>query len=113
MSLEESDKAAAAVQKTPNRVTLADLEANVESVEFINPETDKLFTIAVVKLKNGFIATGESAAADPANFNAELGQKFAKEAALRKVWPLMGYALREKLANTPVDPAPLEEKEAA
>lgn len=98
MSLKDADDAAAAVQKTPNRVTLADLEANVESVEFINPETDKLFTIAVVKLKNGFIVTGESAAADPANFNAELGQRFAKESALRKVWPLMGYALRDKLA---------------
>lgn len=99
MSLEESDKAAAAVQKTPNRVTLADLEANVDSVEFINPESDPLFTIAVVKLKNGYVVTGESAAADPANFNAELGQKFAKEAALKKVWPLMGYALRDKLAK--------------
>ena len=97
-SLEVSDQQAAEVQKTPNRVTLADLESNVESVEFINPQTDPLFTLAIVKLKNGYIVTGESAAADPANFNAELGQKFAKEAALRKVWPLMGYALREKLA---------------
>lgn len=97
-SLQVSDNAAAAVQVTPNRVTLEQLEANVESVEFISPTIDPLFTIAVVKLKNGFVVTGESAAADPANYNAELGQKFAKESALRKVWPLMGYALREKLA---------------
>jgi len=115
-SLQASDDAAKAVQKTPNRVALADLEAKVKNVEYINPSSAPLLTIAVVTLANGYFVTGESAAADPENYNAELGQKFAYEAAMRKVWPLEGYLLREKLANTPVDPVagePSEEKAAA
>lgn len=107
-SLQASDDAAKAVQKTPNRVALVDLEAKVESVEYLNPQSSPLLTIAVVKTKNGFVVTGESASADPANHNEELGRKFAYEAAVRKLWPLEGYLLREKLANTPVDPVTSE-----
>ena len=33
-----------------------------------------------------------------ANFNAELGRKLAYEDAIRQLWPLMGFALRDKLA---------------
>ena len=31
--------------------------------------------------------------------NAELGAKFAKEDAVRQLWPLMGFALRDRLAT--------------
>lgn len=54
-------------------------------------------TIAVVIMRNGYVVLGKSAPADPENFNLELGQKFAREDAVRQIWPLMGYALREKL----------------
>lgn len=97
-SLHVTDEQSAAVQKTPNRVTLEKLEENIESTEFINPASAPQFTIAIVKLKNGYVVTGESAPADPANFNADLGKQFALENAKRKIWPLMGYALCEKLA---------------
>lgn len=110
-SLQVTDDAAKAVQKTPNRVALAGIEAKVESVEYIHPETSPLLTIAVVKLKNGFVVTGESASADPENHNEELGQKFAYEAAVRKVWPLEGYLLRERLTSTP-DEQPANEQPA-
>ena len=36
--------------------------------------------------------------ASPENFNAEIGRKVARENAVDKVWPLMGYELRSKLA---------------
>lgn len=108
-SLEIADEQAAAVQKTPHRVSLEQLEASIETIEYLRPEAAPQFTIAVVKLRNGFIVTGESASADPANFNEELGQKFALENAKRKIWPLMGYALCETLANAPANPAPLEQ----
>jgi hypothetical protein len=39
------------------------------------------------------------ARASPENFNADLGRKFAYEDAVRQLWPLMGYALRDKLAG--------------
>ena len=97
-SLEITDEQSAAVQKTPNRVTLEKLEAAIDSVEFVRPACAPQFTLAIVKMKNGYVVTGESAPADPANFNQELGEKFALENAKRKIWPLMGFALCEELA---------------
>ena len=58
----------------------------------------KLLTFCVLVLKNGFTVTGESACASPENFNQELGAKIAREHAKQKIWPLLGYSLREKLA---------------
>ena len=59
-----------------------------------------LLTFCVLVLKNGFTVTGESACASPENFNAEIGKRIARENAVAKIWPLMGYELRSKLANT-------------
>jgi len=59
----------------------------------------KLLTFCVLVLRNGFTVTGESACASPENFNAEIGNKIARTNAVNKVWPLMGYALRNKLAG--------------
>lgn len=56
-------------------------------------------TFCVLVLKNGFTVTGESACASPANFNAELGRKIARNNAVQKIWTLEGYALREKLSG--------------
>ncbi len=97
-SLQTSDAAAAAVQKTPNRVTLESMKAKIADVEYILPTSLPTMTIAVVRMENGFALVGKSAPADPANFDAELGRKFAYEDAVRQLWPLEGYALREKLA---------------
>jgi hypothetical protein len=58
-----------------------------------------LLTICVLVLRNGFTVTGESACASPENFNAEIGRKVARQNAISKVWPLMGYALKEKMAG--------------
>lgn len=59
----------------------------------------KLLTFCVLVLRNGFTVTGESACASPENFNAEIGNKIARTNAVNKVWPLMGYALRNKLTG--------------
>ena len=58
-----------------------------------------LLTFCVLVLRNGFTVTGESACASPENFDAELGRKIARQNAVAKVWPLMGYALKERLAS--------------
>ena len=55
-------------------------------------------TFCVLVLKNGFTVTGESACASPENFDAEIGRKIARTNAVAKIWPLMGYELRSKLA---------------
>lgn len=55
-------------------------------------------TVCALTLRNGFIVIGESAAASPENFNAEIGRKIARENARNKIWALEGYLLRSKLA---------------
>lgn len=44
------------------------------------------------------VATGECRKFPPENYNEALGQKFAYEDCIRQLWPLMGYALRDRLA---------------
>jgi hypothetical protein len=55
-------------------------------------------TVCALTLRNGFIVTGESAAASFANFDPELGRKIAHDNARNKIWALEGYLLRERLA---------------
>ena len=59
---------------------------------------ERLLTFCVLVLKNGFTVTGESACASPENFDAEIGRKIARQNAAAKIWPLMGYELKSKLA---------------
>lgn len=59
----------------------------------------RLLTFCVLRLKNGFLVTGESACASPENFNQEIGQRIARENAVQKIWPLLGFRLRDKLAQ--------------
>lgn len=58
-----------------------------------------LLTFAVLVLRNGFTVTGESACASPENFDAEIGHKIARQNAVNKVWPLLGFRLRDRLAS--------------
>lgn len=94
--------------KTAPRVTLADIEANI--VAEYSFTADKamgdgvplmpslsLLTFCVLVLRNGFSVTGESACASPENFDAEIGKKIARANAVNKIWPLMGYALKQRL----------------
>ncbi len=57
----------------------------------------ELLTYCVLTLRNGFTVTGQSACADPRKYNREVGERVARGDAIRQVWPLMGYALREQL----------------
>lgn len=105
--------------KTAARVTPADIEANIASEHYFTAGdalqlpgavhaykgdgwylggTQQL-TFCVLQLKNGFIVTGESACAHPDNFDAEIGRRVARENAVQKVWPLLGFELRSKLAT--------------
>lgn len=59
-------------------------------------------TVCQIVLQNGFtVAIGTSSCVDPANFNYELGMKYAKEDALKKaedkLWELEGYRLAMEL----------------
>ncbi|EPN9526739.1 Gp49 family protein [Cronobacter malonaticus] len=56
-------------------------------------------TFCVLVLLNGFTVTGESACASPANFDADIGRKIARENAVNKIWLLEGYLLKQKLSE--------------
>lgn len=93
-SLQATEAASAAIATAP-RVTLDSMEAKIASETYTM--IDGILTLCTLKMENGFYVTGESAPASPANFSAELGRKFARENAIRQLWKLEGYALREKL----------------
>ncbi|KAF1008948.1 MAG: hypothetical protein GAK28_00580 [Luteibacter sp.] len=61
------------------------------------PASLGLLTFCVLELRNGFTVTGESACASPANFDAEIGRKIAHANAVEKIWPLLGFRLRDQL----------------
>ena len=98
-SLQATDEASKAVQKTPNRVALADIEDAILNIQYIYPDDVPHMTIAVVLLKNGWAEVGKSAPADEGNFDRDLGKKFAREDAIRHLWPLFGFALRDRLSQ--------------
>lgn len=54
-------------------------------------------TVCALKLRNGFVVTGESAAASPENFDVAIGRKIARANAREKIWALEGYLLRQCL----------------
>ena len=100
---------------TAPRITPADIEANIASEHYFTatealvgqtrgpewqatPKELDVLTFCVLVLRNGFTVTGESACASPENFNAERGRKIARQNAVAKIRPLMGYELRSKLA---------------
>lgn len=99
---------------TAPRVTPDDIEENIVGESYFTaedgvcgslrqdapvPEALRLLTFCVLVLRNGFTVTGESACASPENFDAELGRKIARQNAIGKMWPLMGYALKERLVR--------------
>lgn len=82
---------------TNPHVTPERLRGVVADVEFIRPSSAPTLTLCVLTLENGFNVVGESACADPANFNEGIGKELAYKNALNHVWPLEGYLLKQKL----------------
>lgn len=112
---------------TAPRVTPADLEAEIHSEHYFTGEegvlgaykangdryigsmpdnfsakTLPLLTLCVLVLKNGIKLVGESACISAENFDAEIGRRLAREDALRKLWPLLGFRLADRLHASPV-----------
>ena len=100
---------------TAPRVTPADIEVNIASEHYLivgsalaalgvmksyeSHVSLNLLTICVLVLRNGFTVTGESACASPENFDADLGRKIARQNAVEKIWPLMGYELKSRISK--------------
>jgi len=122
LQLPENPRDALRKNEAP-KITPDDIEANVVSEHYFTaadgaiaaggpydmydaihnplPPSLRLLTFCVLVLRNGFTVTGESACVSPENFDAEIGQNIARQNAVSKIWPLMGYALKNKLAFEP------------
>ena len=109
---------------TAPRITPQDIEANIVSEHYFTARDGRrgavadgtyvgrehpqfgeadlaaraLLTFCGLVLRHGVTVTGESACASPENFDAEVGRKIARQNAMQKIWPLMGYELRSQLA---------------
>lgn len=111
-TLERGDAIAAAGATAP-RVALRDMKdrivgtfyalgsdfmpwAQATSLQHIHDSLGVL-TICILVLDNGWTLVGKSAPASAENFDAEKGQLFAYEDAIRQLWPLEGYRLRNQL----------------
>lgn len=98
--------------KTAPRITPVMIEAEIVSEYYFTaadgvaggvvagykyPGPLDLLTFCVLVLRNGYTVTGESACASPETFDAEIGRKVARQNAVAKIWPLLGYQLKTAL----------------
>lgn len=111
-------EAYSAARSTAPRVSLSDMESKIEAEHYFTagqacyalgdkPPASRdydpldVLTICILVMRNGFTLIGKSAPASPENFDREKGQRFAYEDAIKQLWPLEGYALRERLSGVP------------
>lgn len=57
-------------------------------------------TVCQLTLRNGFTVEGISAAVSIENFDAEIGNKVARQNAVGKVWELLGFRLRDDMVRS-------------
>lgn len=92
---------------TAPRVTPTDLAANIRAVEIVVHRTPsgQVLRWAVLTTQNGYAVTGRpSVAVSPENDDREIGERVAIENARQELWPLMGYALKDRLSQVKSDP---------
>lgn len=79
---------------TAPRITLDEIHGKIANVAY---HTHDHLTICILTMKNGFFVVGKAAPASPENYVREIGEKNAHEDAVKQVWQLEGYLLRQRL----------------
>lgn len=82
--------------KTAPRVKPEDLDAEIQNIQYHVFEGSCL-TVCCLTMKNGFTVTGESACASPENFDPVIGETVSFKNAREKLWPLLGFRLKDRL----------------
>lgn len=103
MNDEDIEQKLRAKGKTAPRITPAEIDANIVDVETISHVSfsGQVMRWAVITLRNGYSVTGRpSIAVSPENDDSEIGVSIAIANAKQEIWPLMGYELKSKLAQT-------------
>lgn len=87
---------------TAPRVRPADIAANISTVEYVKHVSagGQVLRWAVITTSSGYAVVGRpSVAVSPENDDTEIGEKVALENSKNELWPLMGYALKNKLGG--------------
>lgn len=85
------------MSELPNSVTKESLEDLIAKSEVVYTNPVGTLTHCVITLPCGYGVTGESACVDPAKYDKAIGEKYALEQAVDKLWPLEGYLLSNDL----------------
>lgn len=83
-------------KEPPTTVTEEGLKELIDSVEYYRPMLNGSFMTCYIRLKNGFVVTGESCPVDPSRFDLKVGSDLAYKKAFEKLWMLEGYLLTVK-----------------
>lgn len=87
---------------TAPRLKPEDLDANIVHTEIVKhvSKSGQVLRWAIITVQNGFGVVGDpSVSVSPANDNEEIGIEVAIQNSRQKLWPLMGYALKQQLLN--------------
>lgn len=79
------------------RVTKEYIEHRITDTLFTTLIEGSTVTICQLTIDNGYSVRGESACVDPTNYNKDLGEHYSYENAFKKLWPLFGFLLAEKM----------------
>jgi Phage protein (N4 Gp49/phage Sf6 gene 66) family len=82
-------------EKTRRKITEESIKARIFRVSYIYDDTT---TICMITMNNGFRVIGHATPADPGNYDAAVGRRYAYENAFRQLWQLEGYLLVEYLS---------------
>lgn len=87
------------------RVKPADIAAAIQHTEFVKhvSKSGQVLRWAVLTMKNGYAAVGRpSVSVSPENDDPDIGERVAYENTVSELWPLMGYALKERLSTNSI-----------
>lgn len=80
-----------------NRVTKEEVENAIDKVTYT--KLGEKITVCHMTLVDGFEIIGKSGVVDPALYDAEIGNRVARDAAFSRVWEHMGSILQDRLAT--------------
>ena len=81
------------------RVTERMVEDQIELCQFHRFEGTRTI-VCCLTMRNGFTVVGVSSCVHPENFRADIGERLAREDAVKRVWEFCGYKLRDMLHET-------------
>lgn len=88
-----------------NTITIEDVNSSIVAEKDYHLGTKT--TAVVLTLSNGFEVLGTSACVDASNYDHEIGKKYAREDAVKKVWAYLAFELQTRLADSK-DPSFIE-----